>query len=254
MATDSNIRPWWLEPLPDPARATASATTGLSSGEAKLRLSKFGPNLFSDHQEQPLWLQFLARFKNPLVLLLLVASAISAMTGEMTNFFIIFVMVTFSVTLDFVQEHRAGKAAASLRQSVSLRASVIRDGQRLDVAVAEVVPGDIVVLSAGDMIPADGLVLESNDFFVKQALLTGEPYPVEKRPGELAATATDIQDAANAVFMGTTVISGSAKVQVVNTGAGTAIGAIADTLTRTPPPTSFEIGTHRFGMLIMRLT
>lgn len=201
-----------------------------------------------------MWLQFLARFKNPLVLLLLVASAISAMTGEMTNFFIIFVMVTFSVTLDFVQEHRAGKAAASLRQSVSLRASVIRDGQRLDVAVAEVVPGDIVVLSAGDMIPADGLVLESNDFFVKQALLTGEPYPVEKRPGELAATATDIQDAANAVFMGTTVISGSAQVRVVNTGAATAIGAIADTLTRKPPPTSFEIGTHRFGMLIMRLT
>jgi hypothetical protein len=85
-------------------------------------------------------------------------------------------MVFFSVTLDFVQGHRAGKAAASLRQSVSLRARVIRDGQRLEVAVADVVPGDLVMLSAGDMIPADALVLESNDFFVKQALLTGEPY------------------------------------------------------------------------------
>lgn len=254
MATDSTNGPWWLAPPADAARAPGAATTGLSTAEARVRLGKFGPNLFDDHQEQPLWLQFLARFKNPLVVLLLVASAISALTGELTNFFIIFVMVTFSVTLDFVQEHRAGKAAASLRQSVSLRASVIRDGLRLDVAVSEVVPGDIVVLSAGDMIPADGLVLESNDFFVKQALLTGEPYPVEKHPGELAATATDIQDAANAVFMGTTVISGSAKIQVVNTGAATAIGAIADTLTRTPPPTSFEIGTHRFGMLIMRLT
>ena len=247
-------RPWWLEPHPDAATGSGPATDGLSSAEAKLRLAKFGPNLFSDHEELPLWRQFLARFKNPLVLLLLVASAISAMTGELTNFFIISVMVLFSVTLDFVQEHRAGKAAASLRQSVSLRASVIRDGRQLEVAVTDVVPGDLVMLSAGDMIPADALVLESNDFFVKQALLTGEPYPVEKHPGELAASATDIQDAANAVFMGTTVISGSARVQVVNTGVGTAIGAIADTLTRTPPPTSFEIGTHRFGMLIMRLT
>lgn len=254
MATDSNIQPWWLEPVPGAATTPGSATTGLSGAEAKVRLTKFGPNLFSDHQEQSLWLQFLSRFKNPLILLLLVASAISAMTGELTNFFIIFIMVLFSVTLDFVQEHRAGKAAASLRQSVSVRATVIRDGQQSEVAVTEVVPGDLVVLSAGDMIPADGLVLESNDFFVKQALLTGEPYPVEKHPGKLAAGATEIQDAANAVFMGTTVISGSAKVQVINTGAGTAIGAIADTLTRTPPPTSFEIGTHRFGMLIMRLT
>ncbi|NTV70223.1 MAG: magnesium-translocating P-type ATPase [Azonexaceae bacterium] len=254
MTEDSTARPWWLQPLPAAAMVSASETSGLSSAEAKVRLGKFGPNLFRDHEEQALWRQFLARFKNPLILLLLVASAISAMTGELTNFFIISAMVVFSVTLDFVQEHRAGKAAASLRQSVSVRANVIRDGKRLEVAVTEVVPGDIVVLSAGDMIPADGLVIESNDFFVKQALLTGESYPVEKRPGELAAGATDIQDAANAVFMGTTVISGSATVQVVNTGAGTAIGAIADTLTRTPPPTAFEIGTHRFGMLIMRLT
>jgi len=254
MATDSTSRPWWLEPLPDAATAPGSQSSGLSSAEAKLRLARFGPNLFRDHEEQPLWRQFLSRFKNPLILLLLVASAISAMTGELTNFFIIFVMVLFSVTLDFVQEHRAGKAAASLRQSVSVRATVIRDGKQLEVAVTEVVPGDIVILSAGDMIPADGLVLESNDFFVKQALLTGEPYPVEKRAGQLPATATDIQDAANAVFMGTTVISGSATVRVINTGAGTAIGAIADTLTRAPPPTAFEIGTHRFGMLIMRLT
>ena len=104
------------------------------------------------------------------------------------------------------------------------------------------------------MIPADGRVLEADDLFVKQALLTGEPYPVEKRPGALAADATDLQDAANALFMGTTVISGSARMRVVKTGTGTAIGAIADSLTRQPPPTAFEIGTQRFGMLIMRLT
>ncbi len=254
MSDVADHKSWWLKPLSEPQAELATDAAGLSSAEAGSRLAQYGPNQFRDHQQQPLWLQFLSRFKNPLVILLLVASAISALTGEMTNFLIITVMVLFSVTLDFVQEHRAGQAAESLRHSVSVRAKVIRDGKPVDVSVIEVVPGDLVVLAAGDMVPADGLVLEASDLFVKQALLTGESYPVEKRPGALAADATDLQDAANAVFMGTTVISGSARVRVVKTGTGTAIGAIADSLTRQPPPTAFEIGTHRFGLLIMRLT
>jgi P-type Mg2+ transporter len=252
-ATPDN-QAWWLKPLSDTQSALATDEAGLSNTEARSRLVKFGPNLFRDHQQRSLILQFLARFKNPLVILLLVASAISAFTGEMTNFVIITVMVLLSVTLDFVQEHRAGKAAESLRQSVSVRARVIRDGKAIDVPVTEVVPEDLAVLSAGDMIPADGLVLEAQDLFVKQALLTGEPYPVEKHPGTLAADSTELQDATNAVFMGTTVISGSARMRVVKTGTGTAIGAIADSLTGQPPPTAFEVGTHRFGLLIMRLT
>ncbi|WP_394752833.1 magnesium-translocating P-type ATPase [Crenothrix sp.] len=245
---------WWLKSLTEPQAELATDAAGLSSAEAHLRLTKFGQNLFRDHQQKSLILQFLARFKNPLVILLLVASAISAFTGEMANFVIITVMVLLSVTLDFVQEHRAGKAAESLRHSVSVRARVIRDGKVIDVPVTEVVPGDLAVLSAGDMIPADGLVLAAQDLFVKQALLTGESYPVEKHPGVLAADATELQDATNAVFMGTTVISGSARMRVVKTGTGTAIGAIADSLTGQPPPTAFEVGTHRFGLLIMRLT
>jgi Mg2+-importing ATPase len=254
MPLDAVVRPWWLEPLPGSDGRPGVGLAGLSGADAQARLAKYGPNQFRDHLERPLWLQFLARFKNPLIILLLVASAISALTGETTNFLIIAVMVLFSVTLDFVQEHRAGKAAASLRKSVSVKAKVSRDDNQFEVPVTDVVPGDLVVLSAGDMIPADGRVLEARDFFVKQALLTGETYPVEKRSGELAASATDIQEASNAVFMGTTVISGSARIRVINTGAATAIGAIADTLNREPPPTAFEVGTHRFGMLIMRLT
>jgi Mg2+-importing ATPase len=210
--------------------------------------------LFRDRQQQALLLQFLLRFKNPLVILLLVASAISAFIGEITNFVIISIMVLFSVTLDFVQEHRAGKAAESLRHSVSVKARVMRDGKSVEVPVTEVVPGDVALLSAGDMVPADGLLIEACDLFVKQALLTGEAYPIEKHPGELPADATDLQDASNAVFMGTTVISGSAKMRVIKTGTATAIGAIADSLTNKPPATAFEVGTHRFGLLIMRLT
>jgi Mg2+-importing ATPase len=245
---------WWLQALTEPRAELATDANGLTSAEARSRLARFGPNLFRDHPEQSLVLQFLSRFKNPLVILLLVASAISAFTGQMTNFVIITVMVLLSVTLDFVQEHRAGKAAESLRNTVSVRATVVRDGKPAELPVTEVVPGDLAVLAAGDMVPADGLVLEACDLFVKQALLTGEPYPVEKHPGALAATATDLEDAANAVFMGTTVISGSARMRVVKTGTSTAIGAIADSISRQPPPTAFEIGTHRFGLLIMRLT
>ncbi|MDT4328486.1 magnesium-translocating P-type ATPase [Methylomonas sp. MED-D] len=240
---------WWLTPSPSDAKPL-----GLSAVEAGAKLAEVGPNLFRDRQRQALLLQFLSRFKNPLVILLLVASAISAFTGEITNFVIISVMVLFSVTLDFVQEHRAGKAAESLRHSVSVKARVMRDGKPVDVPVTDVVPGDVALLCAGDMVPADGLLIEACDLFVKQALLTGEAYPIEKRPGDLPADATDLQDADNAVFMGTTVISGSAKMRVIKTGTATAIGAIADSLTRQPPPTAFEVGTHRFGLLIMRLT
>ena len=189
-----------------------------------------------------------------LVIILLVASAVSAFTGEVTNFLIIGFIVLLSVTLDFVQEYRANTAAEKLRQSVSVRAIVMRDGKTLEVPVTEVVPGDVALLSAGDMIPADGRVVEARDLFVKQALLTGESHPVEKRPGVLPDAATELQEATNAVFMGTSVISGSARMLVVKTGTATAIGEIADSISRQSAPTSFDIGSRRFGMLIMRLT
>ena len=254
MPINSGFQPWWLEPLPTDAVQRAAAETGLSGIEAKARFARFGPNRFRERQEKPLLLQYLARFRNPLVIILLVASAVSALSGEVTNFLIISFIVLLSVTLDFVQEHRANAAAEKLRQSVSVRALVVRDGKQLEIPVARVVPGDVILLSAGDLVPADGRVLEARDFFVKQALLTGESYPVEKRQGELPDTATDLQDATNAVFMGTSVISGTARIQVVNTGTATAIGEIADSVSRSSEPTSFELGTRRFGMLIMRLT
>ena len=254
MPMDSALRPWWLEPLSAGAADADAFPAGLSGAEARTRLARFGPNLFREQQAKSLLRQYFSRFKNPLVLILLVASAVSAFTGEAVNFFIISFIVLLSVTLDFVQEYRANAAAEKLRLSVSVRTAVIRDGERLEIPVAEVVPGDLVVLSAGDLIPADGRVLDARDFFVKQALLTGESYPVEKRPGELPAAATDLQDATNAVFMGTSVISGNARMRVVRTGTATAIGEIADSVSRQSIPTSFELGTRRFGMLIMRLT
>lgn len=254
MPPPATAHPWWLEPHPPGNAEQAGNPTGLSPSEAAERLERFGPNLFRERQRKSLLRQYLSRFKNPLVLILLMASAVSAFTGEVTNFLIIGCIVLLSVTLDFVQEYRANAAAEKLRHSVSVRATVIRAGQTRDIAATEVVPGDVVLLAAGDLIPADGIVLDARDFFVKQALLTGESYPVEKRPGMPAKSATDLDEATNAVFMGTSVISGSARMQVVQTGAATAIGAIADSISRPAAPTSFELGTRRFGMLIMRLT
>ena len=245
---------WWLQPLPESSTATATQAAGLSSALAAERLKQVGANRFREHAERPLLLQYLACFRNPLVLILLAASAVSAFSGELTNFLIISSIVLLSVTLDFVQEYRANAAAERLRLSVSLRARVLRDGQACEVPVSTLVPGDVVLLQAGDLVPADGRLLQARDFFVNQALLTGEPYPVEKHPGELPASASDLQDASNAAFMGTSVISGSAQMLVMMTGEGTAIGQIADSVSRAAGPTSFEIGSRRFGMLIMRLT
>ena len=244
--------PWWIRAPHELPHKTA--TVGLSSTEAQERLTRVGPNTLSNQSGPSLIRQFLVRFKNPLVVVLLLASSVSALTGEVTNFAIISGIVLLSVSLDFVQEFRANAAADKLRQSVSVRTTVLRDGQAIDIPVHDVVPGDIALLSAGCLVPADALVLEAKDFFVNQSLLTGEAYPVEKHPGHVADTATDLQEASNAVFMGTSVIGGSARVLVIQTGSQTAMGDIADSIQKPTPATSFEIGTRRFGMLIMRLT
>ncbi|MEJ8826987.1 magnesium-translocating P-type ATPase [Variovorax humicola] len=244
---DGHTAPWWSGEAP-------FAAAGLTQERAAQALIERGPNTFEEHERQSLLVQFILRFRNPLVLILLAASAVSAMTGDVANFIIIMAMVLLSVTIDFVQEHRASNAAEKLRASVALRASVVRDGQAREVAVMEIVPGDLVHLSAGDRVPADGRVLEARDFFVNQGLLTGESYPVEKRPGTLPADASELQQAVNAVFTGSTVVSGSAQVLVMATGRSTALGEVAHSLLAPPEPTAFEIGTHRFGLMIMRLT
>ncbi len=227
---------------------------GLGQHEALERGARFGANTLRDHGERPLLIQYLSHFTNPLVMVLLAASAVSALTGEITGFVIIWAIVLLSVTLDFFQEYRAGRAAEQLKKSVAVRATVLRDGHSQEIPIARLVPGDVVLLSAGDLIPADSRLFEAKDFFVNQAMLTGESYPVEKRASDLPAPAADLSQAENAVFMGTSVISGMAKAIVCRIGADTAVGDIADSLQIKPPPTAFELGTQSFGMLIMKLT
>lgn len=141
-------------------------------------------------------------------MILLAAGAVSALTGEVTGFVVMWVIVLVSVTLDLVQEHRAGQAAEQLKQTVAVRANVIRDGHPQDMLIATLVPGDVVLLAAGGLMPADCRLIEAKDFFVNQALLRGESYPVEKYATDLAELTDDLSRAQNAVFMGTSVISG----------------------------------------------
>jgi len=245
---------WWLQTLAEQLSGLDATAAGLGTTEARNRLQRFGVNLLHPPTRRHLAVQFLSRFRNPLIIVLLVASAISAASGEVASFLIIVAILLTSITLDFVQEYRAERAADKLRHAVSIRSKVLRDGIIKEVSADSIVPGDVVLLFAGDLVPADGRVLEARDLFVMQAQLTGEAYPVEKLPGDLAPEAGDLQDARNALFMGTSVISGTARMLVCKTGGDTALGQISGAVAAAPPPSAFEMGTRRFGLLIMRMT
>ncbi|MGE5178543.1 MAG: magnesium-translocating P-type ATPase [Bacteroidota bacterium] len=227
--------------------------SGLDEAEAARRLAIHGPNTLRPRRERALALQFLSRFGNPLVILLLAAATVSAFTGDVASPVIIALVVVLSVTLDFVQEYRAGRAAERLKQSVALRAPVVRGGRPVETTADRIVPGDVVQLKPGGLVPADGRIFEARDFFVNQALLTGEPYPVEKQAGEVGDRAADLDAATNAVFMGTSVISGTASMWVCRTGPATSLGEISESLVVKPPATAFESGIRNFGLLILRL-
>jgi Mg2+-importing ATPase len=244
----------WTEPIDRLLPRLTTTPAGLTSAEVLSRLTRYGPNTAAAVKHLPLWLQFLSRFRNPLVIILLVASGLSAATGDVASFVVVVTIVTASITLDFVQEVRAQNAVDALRRSVAVQATVRRDGTSLSVPIDQLVPGDMVELIAGDLVPADSRLLESRDLFVNQALLTGEPYPAEKLASDAASGADNPAGASNAVFAGTSVISGTATIVVCRTGARTALGHLATSLAEKPPATAFAVGIRRFGMLIMWLT
>ena len=244
----------WKEPVDELLARLKTTTAGLDATEAQSRLKIFGPNDAAVVKRSPLWLQFLSRFRNPLVIILLVASGLSAATGDVASFVIVVTIVMMSMTIDFVQEVRAQNAVEALRRSVAVQATARRDGASVSIAIDQLVPGDIVELIAGDLVPADSRLLVSRDLFINQALLTGEPYPAEKQASDTPSGAENPAGASNAVFAGTSVISGTATIVVCRTGAKSALGHLATSLAEKPPATDFAVGIRRFGLLIMRLT
>src|SRR5262249_36927486 len=235
-------------------RQLGATRNGLTTGEAAARRARYGPNAFEDRRPLSLPLKFFSRFRNPLVLILLVASVIAALTGDIAGFVIIATSLLISAALDTVQEYRAELAAERLKVEVALKEQVLRDGREVTLPSRDLVPGDVVLLAAGDLVPADGRLIEARDFFVNEALLTGEPYPVEKHACDEGLVTQDVAAAHNAAFMGSSVMNGSGRFLVCSIGLRTQLGQISNTLRRAPPPSALDQGTRRFGLLIVRLT
>jgi Mg2+-importing ATPase len=231
---------------------TQSRSTGLSSVEAAERLTRFGANRVSAAEPSHVLWKIWRRLSEPLVAILLFAAAIAGLSGDLASVAIIMAVVSLSIVLDVVQEHRAEVATEGLKRSVALHADTLRDLAVVSIPVEQVVPGDVVELRAGDLVPADGVVLQSRNAHVNEALMTGEPYPAEKRTG--ACDAVVPADAFNALFAGTSLVSGEAIMLVVATGSTTRFGGIAVALVGNEQPSAFERGIHRLGLLIMRLT
>jgi len=228
------------------------ARDGLTGEEAGKRLSEFGPNELLSAQRTGTAVQILLLFANPLSIILLLASLASALLGEVINAAVIVAMVVMSITLNFFQTFRSERAAERLREQVAPTALVHRDGGWIEIPRQQVVPGDVVRLLAGDLVPADACLLEARDLHVNEAALTGESLPVEKHAQNTSLKGEGACEDDHLVFLGTSVVSGSATALVIATGQATRFGDIARRLATRPPETDFERGTRQFGMLIMK--
>ncbi len=238
-----------------------TAPQGLSSREARLRLAMYGENsIYRKKRFRPV-VAFLQKFNSPLLLLLIGAATLSFFLGQETSAIIILFMVFISGMMDFINSRKSEKVAEALAARVSATASAYRDGQLREISLIALVPGDVIELSAGDVIPADALVIKADDFFVNQSSLTGESFPVEKRPDLLlSAEALDTKaplpplESESAIFMGTSAVTGFATAIVLRTGVHTEYGKIAERLSSAEEETGFDRGIRDFSIFIIRLT
>ena len=217
------------------------------------RLRLHGPTSLVQERRFAALLSFVRFFGNPLIIVLLVASAVSLSLGDRVGGLIIIATVLLSVLLNFFMEFQARHAVEEIRKQVATMAAVLRDGREQELPIAELVPGDVVRLNAGDLVPADARLLEAKDLHVRESALTGESLPVEKSATDLPAGKHPIGDAINSVFLGTAVQTGMASVVIVCTGRDTAFGAIAERLAAQPPETEFGRGIRHFGLMITRV-
>jgi P-type Mg2+ transporter len=243
--------PYWSQDAATLSAALGSSPGGLSSEGAAAKLRLVGPNNVEEASRLSALRLLLRQFESPLVLILIFAAAISLALQQWVDSAIILAIVLGSTLLGFLQEYRASAAVEQLKRRLALTCRVMRDGVDRMVPVSTVVPGDLILLSAGNLIPADGLVVEAEDFLVSEASMTGESFPVEKQPGIVKPEA-GLAARTNAVFLGASVQSGTAKVLVAETGLRTAFGAIAARLRTRQPETDFGRGVRQFGYLLIR--
>lgn len=225
---------------------------GLTEAQAEDRYDEYGPNELPTKQHLTFWSDIAHRFKSPLVLQLLAIALISAVLGEIKSTILVGLMVLLSISLSYILDRRSSQAIEALGKRVQSRTIVLRNGQEAEMKISELVPGDIVILSAGSIIPADLRLVQAKDFYVSESALTGEAMPVEKSaiaPPQPPSSALELN---NACFFGSFVISGTARGLIINTGRKTLIGAISAKIAEKPLPTSFDRGIRRFTFLMVR--
>ena len=245
--------------LVDSARAETAAVleqlnstpNGLSQAEIEARLKQYGPNEVAREKRRTWLMRLWDNIKNPLVILLILLGAISYLTGDMRATIVILTMVILGIVLRYVQESRADNAAEQLKAMVRTTTTVIRDGQRKEIPLKELVPGDIVSLSAGDMIPADVRLLSAKDLFLNQATLTGESLPVEKTIPVVNESIQNPLEMMNICFLGSNIESGTGTAVVVQTGSGTYFGSLASSIVGQRVLTSFDKGVNQFTWLMI---
>jgi len=227
-----------------------TSETGLTAAQAAERIKKFGLNDPAPVRATTAFTEVLRFCANPLVIILLLASVVSAVVGDIIDAVIIAAIMLLSGAVNFFQTYRSQRAVLRLRAQVAPTATALRDGKWTEVPRSAVVPGDLIRLSAGDLVPADSHMIWSRNFHLQEAALTGESMPVEKSPAETGSPESSIQSS-NMIFLGTSVVSGMATAVVITTGRATAFGDIATRLTVRAPETEFDRGSKRFGLLIM---
>ena len=245
----SAVQDYWALQMPELQLRLNSTADGLSSKEAERRLAEHGPNALRERRSLSRLGVLGRQLRSPLLLLLVFAATASMVSGEWLDAAIVIAIVLATVLIGYSREYSAQAAAAALRSRLRTTATVQRDGRVQSVAVEQVVPGDVVRLSAGNLVPADAVILDATDFFVSEAVLTGESFPVQKVPGSVDQGA-DLRQRINCVFLGTNVRSGTARCVVVATGPKTEFGAIAHRLDVRPPEAEFDRGIRHFGYLL----
>jgi P-type Mg2+ transporter len=244
---------FWSLSTTEMSQQLQTAKEGLTAGEARERLAHYGSNLLKPAKRSDVVTLLLAQFKSPLILILFFATGLSFFLHEPVDAFIILAIVLVSGLLGFWQERGASNAVEKLLSIVRITAAVLRDGSAKEIPVEEIVPGDIIILDAGDIVPADCLIQESKDLFVDEAMMTGETFPVEKAVAVLPVETT-LGQRTNALWMGTHVVSGSGKALVINTGTATECGKLSERLKLRPQETDFERGIRQFGYFLMEVT
>ena len=250
---DQNPQPFWSIPAAEILKNLQTTASGLATSEAQKRFATYGANRLKPPKRSDVFSLLISQFKSPIIIILLFATGLSFLLHNLVDASIILTIVIVSGLLGFWQEHGATNAVAKLLAIVQIKASILRDGKEQEIPIESIVPGDIVILNAGDIVPGDCLLLESKDVFVDEAMLTGETFPVEKMVSVLPAD-TALALRSNTLWMGTHIVSGSAKALVTLTGIQTEFGKVSERLKIKPQETDFEHGIRRFGYFLGEVT